>query len=97
MLYYWDSVILLCQTKQTFSMSKSTKKGLTESQSDNIYSAPTLFELSPVSRKPIEVGFTGEQVSVDAGLLLLKEIENKIGIIDAIAGCIQDDRHPSYV
>lgn len=78
-------------------MSKATKKQGSSVNNTSNYSAPTLFELSPVSRKGIEVSFTAESISADGGLLLLKEMENNIGIISAITSCINDDRHSSYV
>jgi len=78
-------------------MNKSTRKQVSEDNSENNYSPPTLFKLSPVSKKPIELRFTAERISADGGLLLLKEVENNIGIINSITDCINDDRHPSYV
>ena len=57
----------------------------------------TLFELMPVAKKPLEVSFSAEKVSSDGGLLLLKEVDNQIGLIDSIRRCITDNRHPSYV
>jgi hypothetical protein len=78
-------------------MDKNTKKTNSKSSDENILSHPTLFPLSSVNKKPVEVSFTGEKISSDGGLLLLKEIENNIGIVKAIAGCIKDERHQSYV
>ena len=59
--------------------------------------SPTLFELDPVSKKPVELSFTGEKISTDGGLLLLRESENQIGLLDAISDCITDNRHQGYV
>src|ERR1035437_552795 len=56
-----------------------------------------LFNLSSIRNKPVEVSFSSEKISSDGGLLLLKEIENQIGIIDAITSCIKDTRHQGYV
>ena len=78
-------------------MSKNTKNTISENNSTNNFTTPTLFELSPLLKKPIEVSFTAEKISSDAGWLLLKEVEENIGIIDAIAGCVDDERHQSYV
>jgi hypothetical protein len=55
------------------------------------------YELTPVKNKPVQVSFSAEKISSDGGLLLLKEVENKIGIIKKISQCIKDERHPSYV
>jgi hypothetical protein len=78
-------------------MSKITKKSDSKSLDANNFVRPTLFPLSSVNKKPVEVSFTAEKTSSDGGLLLLKEIENKIGIINSIASCIHDERHQSYV
>ena len=60
------------------------------------YSA-TLFNLSDFGKKQVEVKFTAEQISHDGGLLLLNEVEKKIGLIEGLAGCINDPRHQGYV
>lgn len=60
------------------------------------YSLPTLFNLAEVEKKKIEVEFSMEKTSSYGGLLLLKEIENQIGIISRFTDCIQDTRHQSY-
>jgi hypothetical protein len=78
-------------------MKKNTKKSGSKSSDENNLSSPTLFSLSPINKKRIEVSFTAETISTDGGLLLLKEVENKTGVIKAIAGCIKDQRHQSYV
>lgn len=57
----------------------------------------TLFNLSEFNRKPVQVNFTAEQTSSDGGLLLLNEVDNHIGLISKIAGCINDTRHQGYV
>lgn len=50
-----------------------------------------------VSHKKIIADFNGGDVSSDAGLLFLREIEKKTGIIDRIANALDDRRHPGYV
>lgn len=59
-------------------------------------SQQVLFNLAPVQDKKIEIAFTGNDISSDGGLLLLKECEKQTGIIKAIAACLIDERHPSY-
>lgn len=78
-------------------MSKITKKSESKNINTNIFFSPTLFSLSSVNKKPVEVSFTAEKISTDGGLLLLNEAEKNIGVIKAIAGCINDERHQSYV
>lgn len=58
---------------------------------------PTLFNLSDHGKKKVEVKFSMEETSNDAGLLLLHEVEKQIGLIDSLANCINDERHQSYV
>jgi hypothetical protein len=50
-----------------------------------------------ISSKNIEVDFNGGEVSTDAGLLFLREIESQVGIINKVAAVIHDRRHPGYV
>lgn len=57
----------------------------------------SLFSLSDCGGKKVEVAFTTEQISVDGGLLLLKEVDKNIGLIDRITSCLTDNRHQSYV
>jgi len=58
---------------------------------------PILFKLSDISKKKVEVKFTMEDTSNDGGLLLLREVEQQIGLISSLANCIKDERHQSYV
>ncbi len=57
---------------------------------------PTL-NLFPVANKKIELSFSGDRISSDGGLLLLREVENQIGIIDTISNCISDNRDQRYI
>jgi len=56
-----------------------------------------LFLFKDISNKKIEVDFNGGEVSSDAGLLFLREVENRIGLISKMTNCLQDRRHPGYV
>lgn len=53
--------------------------------------------LSPLNCKPILLGFDGADMSSDAGLTLLREIERKAGLAQRLAGCIWDPRDPAKV
>jgi len=57
----------------------------------------TLFDLSTFDKKKVEVKFNMEETSNDGGLLLLNEVDNQIGLIDRLTGCIKDNRHQGYV
>jgi hypothetical protein len=50
-----------------------------------------------ISHKKIEADFEGGEVSSDAGLLFLREVENRIGLISKMTDSLKDRRHPGYV
>lgn len=56
-----------------------------------------LFQLADFNKKGVELSFTQEHTSNDGGLLLLKEVDQHIGLIDQLSGCFNDTRHPGYV
>jgi hypothetical protein len=78
-------------------MSKDIKSPNTDLVSDTGNFSSSLFALSSVCKKPIELGFTAEKISSDGGLLLLREIEAQSGILQAITNCIEEERHPGYI
>lgn len=47
----------------------------------------TILNLFPIQQKPIELTYSGEKISSDGGLLILKEIDNQIGIIEGLKNC----------
>ena len=63
---------------------------------NNSETSPLKIDLFPIVDKPVELSFTGEQISSDGGLLLLREVENQIGLIDRISSCITDIRDQRY-
>jgi len=63
----------------------------------NSVSESLTIEFSSIQNKPVFVSFDGGNVSSDAGLLLLKEVDNNIGVINALASCIEDKRDQRYV
>jgi len=54
-------------------------------------------EFKMISGKKVTADFTGGDVSSDAGVLLLREEADRIGIIDKIVEAISDLRNQSYV
>jgi hypothetical protein len=66
-------------------------------QEEKEFTQSRSYELTDLAKKQITVSFTNEKISTDGGLLLLREIENQIGIIRKISECIEDQRHKSYV
>ena len=53
--------------------------------------------LSPVSRKKVVVTFDGGELSSDGGLLVLREVEQRLGVADRLAACIVDPRAPDQI
>ncbi|HYZ33487.1 MAG TPA: IS1380 family transposase [Crenalkalicoccus sp.] len=62
-----------------------------------VESALPLSGLSPVAGRPLVARFDGGQLSSDGGLLALREVEQRLGIADRLAGCIDDPRTPERV
>ena len=59
--------------------------------------APFLPGLSPVAGKPVHVAFDGGRLTSDAGVLLLAELERRLGLAERLARCIEDPRAPERV
>jgi hypothetical protein len=53
--------------------------------------------LSPVAGKPVQVTFDAGRLTSDGGVLLLAEIERRLGIAERLAGCVEDPRAPERV
>lgn len=64
---------------------------------NNFESNSPILNLFPVEHKKVELTYSGERISSDGGLLLLREVENQIGIIDKISSCITDMRDQRYI
>jgi hypothetical protein len=59
--------------------------------------APFLPGLSPVGGKPVHVTFDGGRLTSDAGVLVLAEVERRLGLAGRIARCLTDPRSPERV
>src|SRR5919112_4139966 len=57
----------------------------------------TLPGLSPVRCKPLDVRFDGGVLSSDGGLLLFREVEERLRLADRLASCLSDPRNPAQV
>lgn len=64
---------------------------------NNFESSKPILNLFPVEDKKVELTFSGDRISSNGGLLLLREVENQIGIIDKISNCITDSRDQRYI
>ena len=51
---------------------------------------------TPRRSKRIEADFAGGRLTSDAGVLLLREIDKRLGLTEAIAQCIPDPRDPRF-
>jgi len=49
-----------------------------------------------VKRQQVVANFDGGRLTTDAGVLLLREVDQQIGLLDAINDCIPDPRDPRY-
>src|SRR3954468_4772690 len=53
--------------------------------------------LPAVKGKPVHVAFDGGRLTSDAGILLLSAIEQRLGIAERLAACLEDPRDPERV
>ena len=51
---------------------------------------------TPVAQKPVYLDFSGGALSSDAGLLLLREVDEQIGLTKTAAAVLADPRDPRY-
>lgn len=56
-----------------------------------------LLGLSPVAGKPVLAAFDGGRLTSDAGVLVLAEIDRRLGICERLARCIEDPRAPERI
>ncbi len=54
-------------------------------------------KFSKLTHKEVEAKFNGGSISSDAGLLLLREVDNQTDLTKRVSNCICDTRHSSYV
>src|SRR6202051_877934 len=55
------------------------------------------FDLPSVARKKLSVAFDGGQLSSDAGVLVLRGVEKKLGLAARLASCMRDRRNPERI
>jgi hypothetical protein len=54
-------------------------------------------EFEPFKRRRVEVNFDGGDVSSDGGVLLLRKLERRLGLLDAVARALADPRDPERI
>ena len=52
--------------------------------------------LRPDFNRSIKIDFQGATLSSDTGFLLLREIDERFGVIEAIGDALEDNRSPSH-
>jgi len=55
------------------------------------------FDLPAVACKKVSVAFDGGMLSSDAGVLLLRDVERRLGIAARLAACLTDHRDPNRI
>ena len=55
------------------------------------------FQFSPLKGKKVVGNFKGGDITSDAGVLLLREVDKKINLTQQLAKVIRDERHAGYV
>ena len=72
----------------------------TENQLDTIVAPQTSspnIQLPEVNGKPIFIDFEGGALSSDAGILMLKQVEQQIGLVKSLANVSDDQRDQRYI
>src|SRR5512135_1809375 len=58
---------------------------------------PATLPFSSLGSKAVVADFQGGRLTTDAGALLLREVEHRLGLFQAIDGCIPDPRQPELI
>jgi len=53
--------------------------------------------LFPIKGKNIELSFSGDRISSDGGLLLLRELDSQLNLLSSASDCIHDERDQRYI
>src|ERR1700733_15741790 len=55
------------------------------------------FGFPSFDRRKIEANFGGGEVSSDGGLMLLREADRRLGLLEALDAVLPDPRHPVFI
>jgi hypothetical protein len=55
------------------------------------------FDLPAVCRKKVSAAFDGGRLSSNGGLVLLREVERRLGLAERLADCLRDRRDPASI
>jgi len=56
-----------------------------------------VIEFPVLNRRKVQAEFSGGDITSDGGVLLLKQIDRKLGLMKAIDAVIPDPRNPHYI
>ena len=56
-----------------------------------------IFEFQGIASQKVQSDFSGAQITSDAGCLLLRAVNQSIGLTNGFAQCFEDDRDQRYV
>ncbi len=68
-----------------------------ESTQQTLFAFNAASSIAPVKSKKVALDFQGGNITSDAGVLLLRETELKLGLITMLAKCISDPRRSSSI
>ena len=54
-------------------------------------------EFTEQDRRKVVADFKGGRLTTDAGILLLREVDRRLGLIDSINECLPDPRDPRFI
>jgi Transposase DDE domain group 1 len=58
---------------------------------------PTLLAFATLNSRRVEADFSGGSLTTDAGALLLREADKRLGLLDALDRCLHDPRDPDLI
>ncbi len=57
---------------------------------------PVQLEFPALKRRKVQAQFSGGQITSDGGVLLLKQIDQQLGLVKAVDAAIPDTRDPRW-
>jgi len=63
----------------------------------NTENFPNELSLFPIKGRNIELSFSGDRISSEGGLLLLRELDNQLNLLSSVSNCILDGRDLRYI
>ncbi|WXG52737.1 MAG: transposase [Candidatus Sedimenticola sp. (ex Thyasira tokunagai)] len=57
----------------------------------------TVLEFPVLKRRKVQAEFSGGDITSDGGVLLLRQIDRRLGLMKAVDAVIPDPRNPDYI